>query len=750
MNRVFVAAVAVFLSLLVFHLPAQAQTGPPVNAYLREAVNLIPIPGVQGAVSDMFASLKPMPGGGYVARKTIASTPLQLYVYGDSDRQAIFLVVNAKVSMPAVFNSKAWRQFAGSSLIDPIFSLATIDFTLQTKDMPSDFQQTIANSYFNVDSLDFKSGFQVATKVSISGIMKTALEVGMGLPAQNWTMRAGVSLPTPTDRSGQAALATSILADLKNFNPKDLPEFYVELQPAPGTIINGPLGMNGLKLSDSTFFANNQGAIGYKGNFIIPSGKKFISFFETPIAPSGALDLLDFKFGLAAQSITLEEYVNLGLSMNSPKLPGGSFLKNIAQVRDKLALVTKPLSVFQLRNPMPVPEYTFGDKNKPFPPLSAFNILVLGPMATEDDDSCTKPADGVAQAILGSDCKVRGPLLKLVGNATVLGLEVGSMKVLMNENGLSSQASAGLMLKLGPLGKQGISMASKARVTKNVQSIEMKGNFLGRVLTASLDPNQLMVRSPATCLTPFAISMDAPIQANVNLAGLLDSLPGVNVDPTQITGCYGEDLKKALQWVSSTGQGLGGYTANAANAELKKIDDAAKAEYNRVKDVARDSAQKLTNDAAKAFADAGNWFKRIGKKKHKKGPDNKFAASVFDWDYYYDARPDVLKAGVDLATHWRNSGFNEGSPGSFEFSAAYYLGRYPDLMQYCKGGYACALDHWLFHGIDEGRQGSPGFNVMAYLNRYPDLQKAFGNRNYSDALNHWLTYGKDEGRVGSP
>ncbi|MGZ3240692.1 MAG: lectin, partial [Burkholderiaceae bacterium] len=176
------------------------------------------------------------------------------------------------------------------------------------------------------------------------------------------------------------------------------------------------------------------------------------------------------------------------------------------------------------------------------------------------------------------------------------------------------------------------------------------------------------------------------------------------------------------------------------------------AEYNRTKDAARNVASQSSNAANNALRDAGNAFKGIGKKKkHHKGPDPKFAASVFDWDYYYDQYPDVVKAGVDLATHWSANGFNEGRQGSFEFSARDYLNRYPDLQQaFGPNNYAAALDHWLTSGINEGRQGSSGFSVRSYLARYPDLQNAFGANNYSDALDHWLNSGKGEGRNGSP
>ncbi|MDY6945007.1 MAG: hypothetical protein SXG53_04755 [Pseudomonadota bacterium] len=159
----------------------------------------------------------------------------------------------------------------------------------------------------------------------------------------------------------------------------------------------------------------------------------------------------------------------------------------------------------------------------------------------------------------------------------------------------------------------------------------------------------------------------------------------------------------------------------------------------------------LTLALCSPFNDAGNGIKKLfGKKKHKKGPDPKFASSVFDWDYYYDNNPDVVKARMDLATHWRDSGFNEGRQGSPEFSARYYLNRYPDVKAKCGNDLKCALDHWLDDGFDVGRQGSANFSVADYLGRYSDLQRAFGIENYDAAMDHWLNDGSTEHRRGAP
>lgn len=762
MNRFLVTAL--FASLNVVTMSAQAQSAPPINPNLKQAVTLIPIPGIKEALNDLFGSLKQASAGGDYSAKTTVSVPgvgdipLQLYFFGDADKQAILLVVNRSIGLPNVFKNRAWKRLAGATLTDPIFAFSTVDFSLSTNEMSADLKKIVANSYFNVDSLDFTGGFQVASKVSLGGVMKNVIETGMGVPVQNFTMRAGVVLPVPSDTAGRAAFAASMLAEMMSPEKKDKegedPEFFAEFQLAPGKTITGPIGMGSMKLSDATLFINNKETVGYKGNVTIAGGKKFITFFETPLNPAGAMDLVDFKFGLTAQKITLEDYVNAGIAFSTTMVPGGNFIKDLPQYQDALKLVLKPLSVFQLRNPKPVGEYKFGDKTKPFPPMGSFNLLVLGPLASVDD------ADGKT---------IHGPLFKAFGNATILGQEMGTMNVYMGASGLRANATAGLTLKLGPLGKQGISMAANVDVSKSKQLLELHGNVVGRTMDMVMSPTQLSLSSPATCLTPFALSQKVSIESGINVGTLLDALPGVNVDPAQITGCFGEDLQKALTWVSTTGSALGGYTADAANKELKKManaagaatdaaadaakkqEEAARKEYNKAKDAARDKADKSINEATSALNDAGNSIKKLfGKKKHKDHPDTRFDRTVFDWDYYYDRYPDLVKHDVDLVSHWRDSGFNAGRQGSLEFSAKYYLNRYLDLQQACpEKDYLCALNHWLEYGISEGRQGSADFNVASYLNRYSDLQKAFGKDNYPDALDHWLDSGKNAGRNGS-
>lgn len=126
-------------------------------------------------------------------------------------------------------------------------------------------------------------------------------------------------------------------------------------------------------------------------------------------------------------------------------------------------------------------------------------------------------------------------------------------------------------------------------------------------------------------------------------------------------------------------------------------------------------------------------------------------ASVFDWDFYYDAYPDVVASGTDLATHWRDNGFGEGRQGSPTFSTAYYWKRYLDVQKACaKSNSDCIVQHWLNTGIGQGRQGSSSFSLFSYMKRYPDLATNLGQENYTDALDHWLSDGEEAGRNGAP
>jgi len=738
------AKLALVINLLLLPFAAFAQSlAPPVIPHLKEAAVNIPIPGFNKAVESLYAALKKDPNGGYSAQTTlnapgIGSIPLQMYWFGDSAKQALFIVVDKELALPKVFNNKAWKRLEGATLSDPIFSFSTVDYALDVRDMPPAFRKVVADSYFDVTSLNFTAGFQVAAKVKLGGTMKQVVEKAMNLKISEFTLRAGVVVPIPTDASGSATLAAQLAADMKNVGNtlKDLPDFFIELQPQPGTVLKAPLGMSQLTLSDATISLTAHLVLGFRGNLVLPNGRKFITFFQTPLTPAGAMDFADFQFGFTAQTLTFADYVELMTAMATPQMPGGNFIKGFDKYKAQLQAMTRPLSVFQIRNPNTIGEYRFGDATRRFPDKSLFNLLILGPTASTTDSSGQS---------------MTGPYFQALGDPSVLGQKLASFRLTIGDSGLHGAIDSDMTLKLGPLGRTGLRMHATADVSASQQRLRLDGNVAGRSVKVDMDGTRATIDSPATCATPFELKTRFDLSTSLNLSAMFDQTPGINVDPAKIPNCAGEQLKAAYKWVSSTGSSLGGYSATQANAELKRIDDAAKAAYNATKDKARDVANSASNSANNAFKSAGNMIRKFGrKKKNKKPPDPKFHATVFDWDFYYDVSPDVVAAGVDLSTHWSQAGFWEGRSGSNEFNAKYYLNRYPAVAAGCGNDLNCAAQHWVNYGLTYGLQGSPTFSVFDLMQRYPDLPMNIGYENYDDVMDWWLNDMLPGERNGTP
>lgn len=760
-----------FLLLAALALPVTAHAdAPEITPSLKKMLGALPIAEARDQVQGMIGALKQTNcGGNLTGCYMTQSGPLQLYFFTSRGNQQTFLlVVDKKMPLPHLLGDKVQGVMGNTSLSSPIISISTTDYDLEIVKMPPSLQKVIRDSYFNVSSLSFASGVQLAARANLGGGMKSAME-SFGVKSDQMTMRAAVVLPIPTDLAGGAGTGAGMADAVAHGDTMKkagadaaMPEAFIEFQFAPNAriaMISPPM-----ELTDATFFINNGLTFGYKGNaaFKGAENRKIIVQFQTPWNPAGALDLLDFQFRMATPAVfTMEDAarVMFAMAVPDPRLAkyGGGYIRNIDSYKEALLSVTKPLSVFQLKNPNPA-EYRFGDNTKPFPnDAKHFNYAILGPLA-----------DG-------------GPYMRQAGDIKILGQKMGWLDASAGGSGLAGNAGAGVTLKLGPLGKVSFKMDAAIKVNGNKQDISLTGNFAGQKISVLLSGSTMTIAMNASCVNPFEIKTTVAINASSDIAEIFEGQGGVNVDPSSITGCIGKELEAAYRKIAGEYQHLQGYTAKLANAELKKISDAAnlaakqaeqtanqaakaaeeeakkaaeesRKAYEKTKNAARDVANKSSSAANKAFNDAGNAFKKIGKKKkHKKGPDPKFAASVFDWDYYYDQYQDLVKAKVDLATHWKDSGFNEGRQGSPEFSAKYYLKRYTDVQEMCgKGGYQCALQHWLDDGIEQGRQGSADFSVYSYLKRYPDLQRAFGVDNYPDALEHWLNSGEDGNLNGRP
>lgn len=777
---------ASLLLLAALALPMTAQANvPEITPSLKKMLGGLPIAGIKDQLQGMVGALKKTSCGGKLTGCYMTqSGPLHLYFFtSGQSQQTLLLVVDKKMPLPKLLKSNVQSVMGNTMLSSPIISISTTDYDLDLVKMPPALQKVVRDSYFNVNTLSFSSGVQLAARADLGGAIKTTMQA-FGVRGDQLTLRAAVVMPIPTDLAGGAGAGIGI-ADavshgdtMKKAGADALDiEAYIEFQFAPDAKL--PMLLPPMSLSDATFFINNSLTFGYKGNaqFKGVGDKKILIQFKTPLTPAGGMDLLDFEFRMATPaSFTLEDAVNVVFAMATPdpRLAkyGGGFIRGIDSFKDPMLAMVKPLAMFKVKNPNPPPEYRFGDSTKPWPNDNKYyNLSLIGPLGQG------------------------GPYMSSAGDVAIFGQTMGWQTMTAGMKGFYTGVGSELTLKLGPLGKVPFKLSSENQIDKNGQTMTMKGNLAGQKIAVVMGMTKMSIEVNASCINPFEIKASADIKPTTDLAQLFDAQGGVNVDPSKITGCIGKELEAAYRKIVGEYKNLKGYTADMANAELKKIsdtaavaakaaedaakkaaaeaqkaaddakkaaDDAARAakkaaddarrHYQQTKDAARNVANKATGGANKAFNDAGNAFKKIGKKKkHKKGPDPIFAASVFDWDYYYDTAPDVVKANVDLATHWKQNGFNEGRQGSPEFSAKFYLSKYSDLMQYCgQGNWPCAVQHWLDHGIAEGRQGSANFSVMSYLNRYPDLQNAFGKTNYPDALEHWFNYGEDEGRNGRP
>ncbi|MNR84295.1 hypothetical protein D3C72_150930 [compost metagenome] len=759
---------------LAFHAPAYAAGTPDIKPALKKMLGSLATETKQDLQKLVGALRETQCGGGLKGCYAAKLDAIQLYFYTSNNLQQTFIVVIDKdIPMPKLFSSKIQSVLGQSRLRSPMISISTSDFDLTTDRMPNDLKKIVNDNYFGVTSIPFSVGVQIAARINIGGEFKNTME-SFGIKADQMTMRSAVVLPIPSDITGGAGAAAGIASDIADgatmtkagVDAMKL-EAFVEFQFAPGSRI--PLLLPPVTLTDATFYINNNLTVGYKGNAAFQglNDKKFLIQFQTPVQPTGAMDLADFGYRIATPArFTMEDAAKIMIAMATTDRRltkyGGGLIGGIDKYKGDLLAAAKPLSMFQLDNPRPAPEYRFGDKTKPWPDDNKYyNIVSYGPLATG------------------------GPYMSQGSAVGFLGQKISWMDYTAGYNGLSGSTGNNITLKLGPLGKVTFRMETFAKVNTGTQQIGMAGNFAGQKVEVLLGTSKMSISVNASCVNPFEIKASADITPTLNIADVFEGHGGVNVDPSSITGCVGKELEAAYRKVAGEFSNLGGYSAAMANAELKKMEDAAtlmkkqaeeaankvaaeskkaaedaaraaekaaedaRKQYENAKNAARDVANKTANAASNAFRDAGNAFKRIGKKKkHKKGPDPKFAGSVFDWDYYYDHYPEFR--GQDLAAHWKDTGFYQNRQGSLEFNPIYYYHRYADVSAQCPGSLLCATQHWLDYGIEMGRQGSADFNVVDYMNRYADVPRTLAPEDDPDALEHWLTFGADDGRDGSP
>jgi len=785
LKKTFTLAGFLLLASLAVQQSAHASDAPNIKPALKKMLGGLAL-DVKDDLQKMVSDLKKTScGGGLSGCYSTSKGKVQLYFFtSNSAQQTFIIVVDKQIAMPKLFGNKVQNVMGQTSLRSLMISISTAEFDLTTARMPADLKKVVDESYFGVSSLNFAAGAQMAARANLGGPIKLTME-SLGVRADQLTMRAAIVMPIPMDISSGAGTGIDVASEMadgatmKQAGSKAaMPEAFVEFQFAPGSRL--PMMLPPVTLTDATFFINNSLTFGYKGNaqFQGVGDKKILLQFQTPLTPEGAMDFLDFNFRMATPaSFTMEDAARVIVAMASPdpRLAkyGGGFIRGVGSFKEPLLAMAKPLAMFKMKNPNPPPEYKFGDATKPWPENDKyFNIIVLGPLA-----------DG-------------GPYYASGGQVAAFGQTLGWTDVSAGVNGYYNGAGADVSLRLGPLGKVPFRLSQETRIDMKHQDMAFKGNLAGQKIAIVMGPTKMSIEVNASCINPFEIKTSLEIKPTTDLAQIFDAEGGVNVDPSKITGCIGKELEAAYRKIAGEYKNLSGYTADMANAELKKISDAAlmatkaaedaakkaaaesqkaaedaarasqkaaedaakaaqkaaddaRKQYEKTKDAARDVANKTANAASNAFRDAGNAFKRIGKKKkHKKGPDPKFAGSVFDWDYYYDNNPDLR--GGDLQSHWKDFGFKEGRRGSLEFDANYYYARYADVRQKCPGNLQCALQHWLDYGIEMGRQGSPDFSVVDYMNRYGDVPRTLAPEDDPDALEHWLTVGSDAGRDGRP
>ncbi|MGQ3054684.1 MAG: lectin, partial [Roseateles sp.] len=566
---------------LALHLPVHAQGAPAVSPSLKKMLGGLPIAGMKEQLQGMVAALEKTPcGGGLKGCYATSTGPLQLYFFSSNTaQQTLLLVVDQQMVMPNLLGEKAQKVMGGTALRSPIISISTTDYALDQAKMPPALQKVVRDRYFNVGSLEFAAGVQMAARADLGGPIKLAMEA-FGVKGNEVTMRAAVVMPIPTDLAGGAgagAGAADAVAHgdtMKKAGADALsPEAFIELQFAPNAKL--PLRMPKVTLTDATFFLNNALTFGFKGNAAydgVPN-KPILIQFQTPLNPAGALDLLDFSFRMATPAnFTMEDaaHVMVAMATPDPRLAGygGGFIRNIDAFKQPLLAATKPLSVFKLKNPQPVPVYRFGDSSKPWPDDPRFfNIVLLGPLA-----------DG-------------GPYMKAAGEVTILGQKMGWLDASAGTAGLQGSVGEAVTLKLGPLGKVRFKMEASADVDKNRQDISMKGNFAGQKVEVTLSGSTLKVFVNASCVNPFEIKVQASIEASTDIAQVFEGQGGVNVDPASIGGCVGKELEAAYRKIAGEYKNLSGYTASAATAELNKMSGAVAAEAERVAKEAEQAAE---------------------------------------------------------------------------------------------------------------------------------------------------------------
>ena len=186
-------------------VPAQAQGAPEITHSLKAMLSGLPIAGAKDELQAMVGALRKTSCGEKLTGCYMTqSGPMQLYFFTSGKaQQTLLLVVDRKMAMPHVLGEKAQKVMGETSLNAPIISISTTDYQLDTVRMPAPLQKVVRENYFNVNTLSFSSGVQMAARPDLGGPIKLTME-SMGVKTNQLTMRAAVVMPIPTDLAGAA------------------------------------------------------------------------------------------------------------------------------------------------------------------------------------------------------------------------------------------------------------------------------------------------------------------------------------------------------------------------------------------------------------------------------------------------------------------------------------------------------------------------------------------------------------------
>ena len=461
--------------------PTVGKAPPPLPATIRNAivkfVGLLPV-GDKAQQEAMVKGVRDkmvMEGRWAVAKHE----GVEVYAYygsADPTHQMVVVAFNSSTAIkaPRLFSKEVMDRLGNTAFRDVMISYSLQDEEVKQAakksddtEMPAGMKALMQRSYFNPSSFEFKAGVQLSANVTLSGVFNDLLVAGMGVRAPNgapqFVLKAGMTLDLPSvpdnETKGDKARAsleyTKKLQDDAEAAKKkaagqpeepDLPEFFAELQMGPGVTANGPMGLTNFQLANGTFVVSTKGpkidTVGYQGNINInmPGGpKSFLGFFEGPVDAGGAWDVLEAKFGLATPTLGLGDMAYLSFfamapAPASPASKNGGPLAKLQPFKDAAGKMYEPLNAVQVKNPGGVPPYVAGGG---FPEPEEFNLVILGPLATMGE--------------------AKGPLVRLVGDAEVLGSNWGKINATFSESGLEAKANGSVSLapvsgvKLGQL-----------------------------------------------------------------------------------------------------------------------------------------------------------------------------------------------------------------------------------------------------------------------------------------------------------